>query len=142
MEEHLFPFRNEIEDFAKEDYEIVDQIALLWKLIHYMILKFQKTNSHWVFVRYEDLVLDPSEGFRKIFEQVKLPFSERTQAAIRAHSLRNPEQNTTVPYAIKRNPHQVASKWKKSLTANEVYRVQKRVEPISSAFYSEQDWNE
>jgi len=141
MEEHLFPFRNEIEDFAKKDYDILDQISLLWKLIHYMILKFQKTNSDWVFVRYEDLAMEPIEGFRKIFERIKLPFSERTQATIRAQSLQNSHPNTTVPYAIKQHSHQAAFKWKKSLTPKELYRIQRRVESISSAFYSEQDWN-
>jgi hypothetical protein len=141
MEDHLFPFRHEIEDFAKNDYEIVDQISLLWKLIHFMILKFQKTNSHWVFVRYEDLASEPTEGFRKIFERIKLPFSERTQAAIRAHQLRDSQPDTTMPYAIKQHPHQVVSKWKRSLNPKEVYRIQRRVESISSAFYSEQEWN-
>lgn len=142
VEGHLFPFRNEIEDFVKKEYEIVDQISLLWKLIHHMILKFQKTNPHWVFVRYEDLASEPIEGFRKIFERIGLPFSERTRSAIRAHALRIPQPDTTTPYAIKQDPHQAVSKWKKSLTREEVNRIQRRVESISSAFYSEQEWRE
>lgn len=140
MEDHLFPFRNEIEAFTKREYEIVDQISLLWKLTHHMILKFQKTHAHWAFIRYEDLVAKPIEGFRKIAEQIKLPFSARTQAAIRAHSLQLPPGETTTPYAIKQYAVQVSSQWKKSLTSDEILRIQRRVGAISSSFYSEQEW--
>lgn len=141
MEEHLSPFSQEIEDFVKKDYDIVDQISLLWKLIHHMILKFQKTHSDWVFIRYEDLVLDPIENYRKIFHRIKLPFSRHIQAVIQFHSLQNHQPNTDLPYAIKQNPHQVLSKWRTSLTSEEVHRIQGRVESVSHAFYSEQEWN-
>lgn len=140
MEEHLSPFRREIEDFAQKDYDIVDQISLLWKLIHHMIIKFQATNSDWVSVRYEDLALAPIDGFRTVFERTGLPFSKDTKAVIEAHNLRNLQSNTTRPYAIKQNRQHVTSKWKKALTPQELYRLRRRVEPIASAFYSEQDW--
>ncbi|HET9905770.1 MAG TPA: sulfotransferase, partial [Anaerolineales bacterium] len=141
MDDHLFPFRMEIEDFSKNEYDIVDQISLLWKLIHFMIHKFQKTHSDWVFVRHEDLALEPIEGFRTIFRRINLPFTRYTEAVIRAHNIGNPQSNTTHPYAIKQNGNQVVSKWKKALTSDEIYRIQRMVEPVSSEFYSEQDWN-
>lgn len=86
MEEHLAPFRPEIEEFAKTEYDIVDQTALLWKLIHYMIIKYRETQTEWIFVRYEDLASDPIEGYRKIFDKIKLPISDRTRHVIQAHS--------------------------------------------------------
>lgn len=141
MEEHLFPFRNEIEDFVKKDYDIIDQISLLWKLIHYVVLKFQETHSDWVFVRYEDLAFDPIESYRTICRRISLPFSKRLQTTIQAHRLQNQRSDTTRPYATKKDPYEVVSKWKKSLTPEEISRIRRRVDSISSAFYSEQEWS-
>jgi hypothetical protein len=140
MEEHLTVFRHEIEDFSKNEYDTVDQAALLWKIIHYMVIKYQEMQVEWAFVRYEDLALEPIEGFRKIFQWVKLPFSEHTRGVIRAHSLQEKPSITTDPYAIKQDPFEVISKWKKFLTPSEVNRIRERVEEVSSAFYSDEDW--
>jgi hypothetical protein len=140
MEEHLFPFAGEIESFAKKDHDIIDQISLLWKLIHYVILKFQATHSDWIFVRHEDLALNPIENYQAIFKRIELPFSKRVQTAIQTHRLRNQDPDTTNPYATERDPLQVVSRWERSLTSEEISRIRTRVEAVSSAFYSEHEW--
>lgn len=142
MEEHLVPFQAEIEDFVKSQYDIVDQVALLWKLIHSMIIKYQKTHTDWVFVRHEDLASDPIQGYRNLFNRLKLPFSEHIRGVIQAHSFQAQLSDTTRPYTIKQNSSQVISRWKKYLTPADVTRIRKRVEEVSSVFYSEQEWNE
>ncbi len=140
MEEQLDPFRSEIEDFAKNKYDIVDQVALLWKLIHSMVIKYRDTHSNWIFVRYSDLALEPIEGYRTIFEQLKLPFSEHIRTAIQSHSQQEQLSDITTPYSIKRNPQQVITQWKKSLTAAEINRIRIRVEEVSSNFFSDEEW--
>ena len=140
MENHLAPFRHEIEDFVKNEHDVVDQVALLWKLTHYMIIKFQKTRRNWVFVRHEDLALDPIEGYQNLFNRLGLPFSEHTRGVIQAHSSQAQLSDTTRPYTIKQNSSQVNSKWKKYLTPDDVKRIRKRVEDVSSYFFSHDEW--
>lgn len=140
MEEQLAPFRHEIEDFVNNEYDIVDQIALLWKLIHYKITKYQETHPNWIFLRYEDLALDPIEGYRKIFHQLDLPFSDHTYAMIQAHNLRHIPSKSSDPYSIKQNPRLVISKWREKLTATEIGRIRKRVEGVSSFFFQDDEW--
>lgn len=141
MERHLAPFRTEIEELVKNEYGIVDQIALLWKLIHFMINKFYKSQTEWAFIRYEDLVSDPVKGYQKIFAHLQLPFSNRIRLAIQDHHVPERSPEDTEPYSIKRNPNLVLSKWKKNLTSAEINRIRKRVEDISSAFYGDEDWD-
>ncbi len=140
MEEHLAPFQTEIEDFAKNQYDIVDQAALLWKLIHYMIIKYQKKHTDWVFVRHEDLASDPIQGYRNLFNRLELPFSEHIRDVIQVHSWQAQLSDTTRPYNIKQNSSQVISKWQKYLTSADVTRIRKRVEEVSSHFFSQDEW--
>jgi len=140
MEEHLSPFRDEINEFVINQYDIVDQIALLWKLVHHMIIKYQRTKPSWIFVRYKDLALEPLDGYQKIFQKLGLKFSEHIRDRIQAHSLLKETLSDDDPYAIKQNPYQVIYKWKKTLTPDEINRIQKRVEEISAVFFSDNEW--
>jgi hypothetical protein len=140
IEERLAPFRAEIEDFAKHEYDLIDQIALLWKLIHFLIIRYQAAQPQWMFVKYEDLVLEPIEGFRKIFDRLELRYSEHIREAIQTHRLPEKSPNTPGMYSTRQNPHQVLSKWKASLTPEEVNRIKTRVCDVSSAFYTELEW--
>ena len=141
LEDHLAPFRSEVEDFTKKEHDIVDQAALLWKLIHFMIIKYQKTHPGWIFIRHKDLALDPIIGFQKIFARLNLPFSKHACRVIQNHIVKEQLPNSTDPYAIKQNPRQVITKWQKNLTSEEINRIRERVEEVSSAFYTDADWN-
>ena len=141
LEDYLIPFRSSIEDFGKNEYDIVDQAALLWKLIYSTIIQYQETRSDWIFVRYEDLASDPVGGYQNLFARLYLPFSERIRSTIQAHSLEDRLSNATNPYVIKQDPHQVVSKWKTNLSSAEIHRIRARVEDVSSAFYTDDDWN-
>lgn len=140
IEEQLSPFRHEIEDFANNEYDIVDQIALLWKLIHYKIANHQETHPNWIFLRYEDLALNPIEEYRTIFQQLDLPFSDHTYAMIQSHNMQQMPSESFDPYSIKQNPRQVISKWRDRLTTAEIARIRERVEDVSSVFYSDDEW--
>ncbi len=140
MEEQLGSFQSEIEDFAKNTYDIVEQVALLWKLIHFMIIKYRDTQPNWIFVKYADLAAEPIEGYRTIFEQLKLPFSERIRAEIHSRSSQEQLSDDTTPYSITRNSQQVITQWKKNLTAAEINRIRIRVEDVSSSFFSDEEW--
>jgi hypothetical protein len=140
MEEHLAPFQVEIEDFAKNEYDAVDQAALLWKLIHYMIIKYQEKHPDWIFVRHEDLASEPIENYQKLFNRLKLPFSEHVREVIQEHSFQAQLSDTTRPYMIKQNSFKAISKWKKYLTPTDITRIRKRVEEVSSHFFSREEW--
>jgi hypothetical protein len=49
--------------------------------------------------------------------------------------------DTINPYSIKQNLHHAISKWKIQLTPEEIHRIRSRVEEVSCAFYTEDDWS-
>ena len=76
MNSHLYPFEAEIRTFAKKKQDIIEQAVLLWKIIHYMILKYRAEHRDWIFIQHEDLSQDPLHYFRILFGRLNLEFSQ------------------------------------------------------------------
>jgi hypothetical protein len=140
MEEHLADFADEITDFARNEHDMVEQIALLWKLAHHMILKYRQANPDWIFVRHRDLARDPSYGFQEIFKQLNLPFSEKVRQKIMNHSATINISGAENPYSISRHSGQTIWSWQNHLTPKDICRVRKRVEGVSEEFFKDEDW--
>ena len=140
MKDHLHPFEAEIRDFADNFYDIVDQAALLWKLIYYQVEKYQENHKNWLFVNYEELAHNPIDSFQTIFEKLNLEYTERVSQALHIHSNSINPVNSSDPYSIKRDSKQTILDWKKSLTSREIERIRTRVEDVASLFYSDDDW--
>lgn len=141
MKEHLAPFEREIEDFAKNQYGIVDQASLLWKLTHHVIQKYQQTHEKWTFLRYEDISIDPLSEFRKLFRQLDLEFSGRIERKIQEQSHARHIANSLDPYSITRNSEHMVKVWQERLTPQEIEGIRVLVEDLSIAYYSSQSWS-
>ena len=143
MEHHLGPFARDILRFAREERDIVDQAALLWNVIHSMILKYQETFPSWIYVRHEDLSRSPVEGFRSMFGELELEFAAATESAIAEHSFAQAStdwHHATGVHSLKRDSLANIELWKKRLTSSEIERLKSQVWDISSRFYSDQEW--
>jgi hypothetical protein len=143
MQDHLHPFADEIRFFAEKEQDIVDQAALLWKLVHYMILQYKRSNPDWVFMRHEDLSSDPLRGFKVLFDRLDLVFSEDVADVVRQHSsLGSPADSAAERFrdGIHRDSVSNIRNWEKRLTKAEISRVKSQVIEISKEFYSEEDW--
>jgi hypothetical protein len=140
MEDYLADFADEITDFAHHEHDMVDQIALLWKLTHHMILQYHQANPEWIFVRHRDLSYDPINRFQTIFNQLNLSFSGRVRQRILNHSATIDLSGSENPYSIRRHSEQTVWSWKNHLTPEEICRVRKRVEAVAQAFFKDEDW--
>jgi Sulfotransferase family len=134
MKHHLQPFADQILSFACEERDIVDQAALLWNVIHSMILRYQETFPDWIYVRHEDLSRNPMEGFRFVFDRLELELCAASRQAIVAHSF------AQAPTDLKRNSLANIDTWKRRLTGAEIERLKSQVWDISRRFYSDQEW--
>ena len=143
MEDHLFPFEDEIRYFAEKDRDIVDQAALLWKLIHYMILKFRRAHPEWIFVRHEDLSRSPQDGFNSLFGRIGLEFTEHVAEVVSRHSSADdsaPPKSRDYWGNIQKDSASNIWNWKSRLAPAEIRRVRAQVEDVSREFYSDEDW--
>lgn len=143
LRDHLYPFAPEIKKYAEEEQDIVDQAALLWKIIHYVIAQYQETHPKWIFIRHEDLSLDPLTGFQTLFKQLDLEFSSEIKATIVQYTNPdNPSELTeTRPFELKRDSKSNIRNWQTRLSGAEIERIRNQVEEVSSKFYSDDDWN-
>jgi hypothetical protein len=141
MEEQLADFDDEVRRMAKAEHEIVDQAALLWRLIYSVLVRYGKAHRNWTFVRHEDLASDPVGGFARIFERLGLAYTERIQAAVRWYSSGARElEATAAPYAIRRASRQTVHGWRQGLSVAEQARLRAQVEGSARAFYAASEW--
>jgi hypothetical protein len=140
MQDHLYPFETELREYAKREHDVIDQAALLWRLIYHTVLKYQDNHYNWIFLRHEDLSTDPLFGFETLFNQLNLEFQEYVKNVIREHSQSLNPSEPEDPYSIKRDSKANIWNWKNRLTESEIRRIRSQVEDISTAFYSDEDW--
>lgn len=139
MERYLEPFREQLEEFAAEEKDIVDQSILLWNMIHQVILQYQKDHPDWIFVKHEDISKDPVRSFAEIYERLGIAFTEKVRKKIEEHS--NLNRPGKVASKLVRDSKANIRSWQKRLTKEEIDRVRKGTAHIASEFYDESTWD-
>lgn len=121
--------------------DIIGIGILLWKAIYGTALKFKDQNPDWIFVKLEDLSADPILEFQKLFEKLNLPFNSHSKQTILEYSsVANPVEFKKGKDHSKRNSRETVSLWKKRLSFDEIVRIRKGVEEVSSFFYGDSSW--
>lgn len=135
MNFYLKEFSSEINFYSNNKKDIVDQGILLWRIIHKVILNYQKYhNREWLFIRHEDLSLDPINEFSKIFEYINIPFNVN----IKEYIIKNTTNNVLSDYS--RNSKKNITTWKERLSLEEILRIKQGTSDLYMKFYSENDW--
>jgi hypothetical protein len=141
MRDHLHPFEDQIEQYTHQEHDILDQAALLWRLIYHVVSSYQEDHKDWIFLRHEDLSRDPVRGFEKLYNDLDLEWSEDIRRAVQAHSDEsNPSEAPPIYQYLKRDSRSNIWNWKQRLTKAEIDRVRGQVEDVSQLFYSNEDW--
>jgi hypothetical protein len=142
IEDYLSPFQEEIEAFAREEHDILDQAALLWRLVHHTVAEYRTRHPDWLIVRHEDLSRDPIEGYRPLFDALGLPYTEEVQEAIRnSTSQSNPaDRDASGRQFLTRDSRANIDNWRRRLTPAEVEHVRARVADVSPLFYGDDEW--
>lgn len=140
MERYLSPFQSKMEEHCRTEKSIIEQGILLWNCIHHTINIYKESHPNWLYIRHEDLSLDPIDEFRNIYEYLGLPYTKHVIRTIEDTSgAHNPEE------AIKGREHKRNSianikNWKKRLTDDEVKLIRYGTEEIASIFYTSNNW--
>lgn len=142
MEDHLSPFREEIAAFAREEHDILDQAALLWRLVHHTVAEYRAHHAEWLIVRHEDLSRDPIDGFRTLYQVLGLSFTEEVEEVIlRSTSQTNPvDRDANGRLFLTRDSRANVDNWRRRLTPDEIDLVRTRVADISPLFYDDNEW--
>lgn len=152
LEEKLYPFRADIEEYSSRKVDLIEQGSLLWKLIHYLIYTYQQQYPKWLFLKYEDIANDPIKSFKTIYQYLGLEFTDSIEKKILYYShSNNPKEpsdvNSNFPRIFKRYKHKITrdsaanlNTWRERLTPSEIEIIKSSVKEISPLFYNEEDW--
>ena len=136
------------DEFAKNNKklpksdDIIGQCILMWKILYSYVQKLKKNNKNWIFVKHEDLSIDPMKEFQLLFKKLGLPFRNTTINKI--NKLCSTENsNYLLPGEKdknKRNSKKLIYRWHEILSKDEVTRIREEVSLISDYWYDQQSW--
>jgi Sulfotransferase family len=141
-ETRLADFESEIRYFAQNEQEIIPVGTLLWNCIYAVIDEYRTRYPGWLFLKHEELSMDPVDSFRKVYAELGLEFTPSARTAIEMSSgEQNPsEQARGGEFSIRRNSRVNASNWKSRLSDREILTIKERTSDVSRLFYSDLEW--
>jgi len=122
--------------------DIIGQGILMWKILYSHVQKLQKNNKNWIFVKHEDLSIDPMNEFQLLFKKLGLPFRNTTINKINKLCSTD-NSNYLLPGQRdknKRNSKKLIWRWHEILSKDEVSRIREEVSLISDYWYDQQSW--
>jgi len=140
MNKYLGIFEEEIREYAENEADIINQAILLWNCIYHTVSIFQEKHSEWLFVRHEDLSLDPINQFQAIYQAFNLDLTlEVSSFILEVSGAHNPiEQQFTNEF--RRNSKENVFNWKNRLSLNEIDKIKEKTSKVSNRFYAEHEW--
>ncbi len=140
MRDHLEPFRAEITEYANREQDIINQSALLWKVLNSVVLKYRQRFPNWIFLRHEDLSNNPVRHFEDLFQRLNLEFTPEIRDAVQAHSAASNPKEAPKTKSVKLNSKANIHSWKKRLSPDEIRCIREQVGEVAQEFYSDADW--
>jgi hypothetical protein len=142
VEDRLRPFEAEMEAALAPSNDLVDRVALLWRVIYRAVAELKERFPELIVVRHEDLSRNPRDEYAKLYEALDLPFtSEAEEAIARSSSNENPnETRVDDPHDTKIDSRANLESWKDRLTAEELSRVRRVTAKMATIYYAEDEW--
>jgi hypothetical protein len=140
MQRHLSGFRRELERMARQPGDLVDQACLLWNLVYHVVAEYREGHPDWIFVRHEDLSIDPVSTFGDLFRRLGLDYTSGAQRTVADFSAADNPTEQHSGSEIRRDSRANIRNWRERLTAEEIERVKSRTLEVAARFYTERDW--
>ena len=115
----LGPFERERKEALVPSHDLVDRVALLWRVIYRVVGEYQRRFPDFHIVRHEELSRDPLGEYAKLYQQVGLPFTRGAADIIAAASSpQNPkETRTDDPHDIRLDSRANLQSWRQKLSS-------------------------
>ncbi|WP_179374546.1 sulfotransferase domain-containing protein [Winogradskyella wichelsiae] len=132
---HLLKYKEEIKEFSRKEYPLIDQGILVWNIMYDFVNQLEaKHNKDWYFITHEQLSVAPLEEFEKIFQYLDLDFSEDVINQIELST------SGKVKNDLNRNSLDNIKSWKNILTKEEVFKINSKTELVANKFYDDDSW--
>jgi hypothetical protein len=131
---HFQDYRGEV--------DLVGEGIVVWNAMYDVVSRYRSAHPDWIFLRYEDLATEPIEGFRQLYDELGLKWSERARREVaRFSDSANPGDVAPArKHEIKRDSKGAAEAWRTRLTKDEIARIRTETEPVWRRFYDDEEW--
>jgi hypothetical protein len=140
MRDWLGPFEAEMTAALSPARDLVDRVALLWRVI-YSVVADERFPSVRL-VRHEDLSRDPVRGYAELYEALGLPFSDTVAKAVEASSSSENPAETSVeqPHETRIDSRANLENWRHRLSEDEIARIRAVTEETAALYYPDLVW--
>lgn len=132
--------REQVQLFARERQEPLDQACLLWNVIYSWVADLKPTRRKWVLMTYESLAEQPVRRFRRLFRKLGLSWSSQIAAEIEAMSGLDQPDETDDPGFKSRNARALKSVWQSRLHPDQIESIKRQTSPYWNKFYHKKHW--
>lgn len=105
-----------------------------------MVNDYRTAHPDWLFVKHEELSLDPLTGFQNIYAKLGLRFAATARGAIEKSSDSNNPIEQVPGKEFMRNSAVNVSNWRNRLTDREILTIKRRTHEVSRLFYTDAEW--
>jgi len=137
VDRRLSALKEHIHSACETPGGIVEQNCLLWNVVHTLLLDYRERYPSWLYVKQEELALDPAGGFKDIFETLDLEFTADIEEYVIKHTSSNSEGIPLSTTYKKRNAKSTIDLWKSILSSDEAALVIENTKDIAGLFYNE-----
>jgi hypothetical protein len=139
--ELLGPFHEEIARLASTEHDILENAAMHWKHLHWVILQFREKHPDWTFAVYEDIADDPVAQFEALYKKLGLTWDQATEQAVLEHSTAEGElQDQGEQHRLVRDSRSNAWSWRAKMPQEEIDRVREITGDVARHFYADSTW--
>jgi sulfotransferase family protein len=136
----LHAYKDEIRAQAEEPGDVLEQAALLWRILYGVAAGYRERHPDWIFLRHEDAGADPAGTFEQLYKRLGLELTPAARERIaRASGSENPAEGPS-PHAVDLDSAGAVSRWRDQLTPEAIARLRESTRDVWPSFYSGEDW--
>ncbi|MFC3200248.1 hypothetical protein ACFOEW_00235 [Alteromonas oceani] len=127
--------RELIEEFTEDKKTLVEQAALLWRIVYGFSFRYYAENANTFVLKQEDLAAN-SKIIDEVFDFVGCNRTTKVNDFLESHLNSNSNEDMTKGRSgyIKRDVKKTADKWKSRLSKEEISIIQKIVKSVATQY--------
>lgn len=135
-------FEKDIINLKNDESLLLNQAILLYNILTYQIILYQKNYPDWIFIKHEDLARNYLKGFKQLYDFVGVDFTPDIINQLYKHNgNQNPaELEIARANEVSLNSRINASIWEKRLNKEIIEYIYQKSSKYSNHFYKDSDW--
>jgi len=140
MRDWLGPYEAEMTAALSHDRDLVDRVALLWRVIYSVVADERFPSVRLVL--HEDLSRDPIHGYARLYEALGLTFTATVAQVVEASSSSENPAETSLerPHDTQIDSRANLANWRHRLSEDEIARIRRVTEETAALYYPELAW--